>query len=159
MVRPSRWAYHQRWESRSAHRLFLFCLGTVPIIGIIPFFTFKGAAAGRAIVITRVILALTGFLLVDLAHDAEIMFRMLEIILRSDTVARGLGIARQGLVLVVNLEGIATDAHIRAVAVVILVTLRSALAAVATIIVAAVAIGIAATTTTTAAAIITAAAA
>jgi hypothetical protein len=83
------------------------------------------------------------------------MLRMLEIVLRRDAVARGLGIARQSLVFVVNLESIATDAYIWAVAVVILVSLRPILAAIATIIVAA----IATVTTTAAAAIITAAAA
>jgi hypothetical protein len=83
------------------------------------------------------------------------MLRMLEIIFRRDAVTSGLGITRQGLVFVVNLKSVATDAHIRAVAVIILVTLRPILAAIASIIVAAVA----AITTTAAAAIITAAAA
>ncbi len=85
------------------------------------------------------------------------MLRVLEIILRSNAVARRLGITRQCLILVINLESIATDAYIRTIAVVILLTLRPILTAIAAIIVATTAA--ATITTVAAAAIITAAAA
>ena len=100
------------------------------VIAIVTIVAVIAALLGR-LIMAMAIRTLAGFLFVDQAHDAVIMFRVLKIVLSRDTVAGSMRIARQGLILFMNLKSIATDANIRPVAVIILVALRSALTAIA----------------------------
>lgn len=98
-------------------------------------------------------LAGAAFLFIDLADDAVIMLRMLQVILCRDAVTGRMSITRQRLILFIDLEGIATDTDVRAAAVIVLMTQRHILTAIAT----AIATIAAATTTIIAAAAIAAA--
>lgn len=112
-----------RYVKQSQGRLFAVALIAIALFAVKAFFAIIGAAilAGR-------MLAGAAFLFIDLTDDAVIMFRMLEIILSRNPIARRMGVAGQRLVFLINLESIATDTHIRAAAVIVLVPQRAILA-------------------------------